>query len=29
MNEFKRAKETYDNIPIPDELAQRVQTGIR
>jgi len=29
MNEFKRAKEAYDNIPIPDELAQRVQTGIR
>ena len=29
MNELKRAKETYDNIPIPSELTERVQAGIR
>lgn len=29
MNEFKHAKEAYDNIPIPSELTARVQTGIR
>jgi len=29
MNEFKHAKETYDNIPIPSELSDRVQEGIR
>lgn len=28
MNEFKHAKEEYDQIPIPEELGQRVQTGI-
>lgn len=29
MNEFKRAKETYDSTPIPAELPERVQAGIR
>ncbi|MBD5169131.1 MAG: DUF3298 domain-containing protein [Oscillibacter sp.] len=29
MNEFKYAKETYDNTPIPSELSERVQAGIR
>ena len=29
MNEFKNAKEEYDNPPIPAELSQRVQAGIR
>ncbi|MEY8387302.1 RsiV family protein [Oscillospiraceae bacterium 38-13] len=29
MNEFKNAKETYDNTPIPAELSERVQAGIR
>lgn len=29
MNEFKRAKEAYDNTPIPSELPERVQAGIR
>ena len=29
MNEFKNAKEEYDNTPIPAELSQRVQAGIR
>ncbi|MCX4317967.1 MAG: RsiV family protein [Lachnospiraceae bacterium] len=29
MNEFKHAKENYDNIPIPAELPERVQAGIR
>jgi len=29
MNEFKRAKETYDSTPIPAELEERVQTGLR
>lgn len=29
MNEFKRAKEEYDNVPIPEELSERVRAGIR
>ena len=29
MNEFKRAKEDYDNIPIPQELDARVRAGIQ
>lgn len=29
MNEFKNAKEEYDNTPIPAELSERVQAGIR
>ena len=29
MNEFKQAKEEYDSTPIPEELEQRVQAGIR
>ena len=29
MNEFKKAKEHYDNTPIPAELSDRVQAGIR
>ncbi len=29
MNEFKNAKEEYDNIPIPAGLPERVQAGIR
>ena len=29
MNEFKNAKESYDNIPIPSQLPDRVQAGIR
>lgn len=29
MNEFKNAKEAYDNTPIPAELSERVQVGIR
>ena len=29
MNEFKNAKEAYDNPPIPAELSERVQVGIR
>ena len=29
MNEFKNAKEEYDNTPIPAELPERVQAGIR
>lgn len=29
MNEFKNAKEEYDNTPIPEELSERVQAGIR
>lgn len=29
MNEFKRAKETYDSTPIPAGLPERVQAGIR
>lgn len=29
MNEFKSAKEEYDNTPIPEELSERVQAGIR
>ena len=29
MNEFKNAKEAYDNTPIPGELPERVQAGIR
>ncbi len=29
MNEFKNAKEEYDNTPIPAELETRVQAGIR
>lgn len=28
MNEFKNAKEAYDNTPIPAELSERVQVGI-
>ncbi len=28
MNEFKNAKEEYDNTPIPAELSERVQAGI-
>lgn len=29
MNEFKEARENYDATPIPEELDQRVQAGIR
>lgn len=29
MNEFRHAKEEYDNIPIPAGLPQRVQAGIQ
>ncbi len=29
MDEFKQAKEAYDNITIPPELPERVQEGIR
>lgn len=29
MNEFKHAKESYDNIPIPAGLPERVQAGIQ
>nr|WP_325212569.1 RsiV family protein [uncultured Oscillibacter sp.] len=29
MNEFKNAKEEYDNTPIPQELETRVQAGVR
>ena len=29
MNEFDEAREAYENIPIPDELAERVSAGIR
>ena len=29
MNEFKNAKEEYDNTPIPAELPDRVQAGIQ
>lgn len=29
MNEFKQAKKEYDEIPIPPELADRVQAGIQ
>ena len=29
MNEFKQAREEYESTPIPEELDQRVQTGIR
>ena len=29
MNEFKQAREEYDSTPIPEELEQRVQAGIR
>ena len=29
MNEFKSAKEEYDNTPIPEELSERVQAGIQ
>lgn len=29
MNEFRSAKEAYDNTPIPEELSERVQAGIR
>ncbi len=29
MNEFKNAKEAYGNTPIPAELGERVQAGIR
>lgn len=29
MNEFKQAKETYESTPIPEELSDRVQAGIR
>lgn len=29
MNEFEKAKEAYDNTPIPEELSERVQAGIR
>lgn len=29
MNEFKNAKEEYANTPIPAELSERVQAGIR
>lgn len=28
-NEFKSAKEEYDNIPVPAELSERVQRGIQ
>lgn len=29
MNEFKNAREDYESIPIPQELEERVQAGIR
>lgn len=29
MNEFKNAKEEYDNTPIPGELSERVRAGIQ
>ena len=29
MNEFKQAREEYESTPIPEELDQRVQEGIR
>lgn len=29
MNEFKNAKEEYDNTPIPAELSERVRAGIQ
>lgn len=29
MNEFKRAKQRYESIEIPEELEERVQAGIR
>lgn len=29
MNEFDEARDAYENIPIPDELAERVSAGIR
>lgn len=29
MNEFEKAKEVYEQIPIPEELEERVQAGIR
>ncbi len=29
MNEFKQAREEYESTPIPEELDQRVQAGIR
>lgn len=29
MNEFDEARRAYENIPIPDELAERVSAGIR
>ncbi len=29
MNDFKQAKEAYDAVPIPAELADRVRAGIR
>ena len=29
MNEFKNAKEEYESMPIPEELHDRVQAGIR
>ena len=29
MNEFRTAKEAYDQTPIPQELNERVQAGIR
>lgn len=29
MNEFRQAKEAYDSTPVPAELSQRVQAGIR
>ena len=29
MNEFKNAKEEYESMPIPEELNDRVQAGIR
>ena len=29
MNEFKQARDEYESTPIPEELEQRVQAGIR
>ena len=29
MNEFEKAREDYEQIPIPAELEERVQAGIR
>lgn len=29
MNEFEQAKKEYEQIPVPEELADRVQAGIR